>query len=1267
MLRKVEKEQLKVPANVDYLGDLRDFVSQVGKKHRFPDKVINAFKLAIDEAATNIIRHAYRDQQGLITLRTIVRKNSLTICIVDQGTYFDPKRVKDPDLNRYIAIGKKGGLGIFIMRKLMDEIDYRRTEEGNELRITKYRDKKESKDQDDKVSSIPFTIKASFFLRSIAIVTAFIAVGYLYYYSTADDIVFTNFITTERTKSSQIVKRITKSMNSASEEDLSFIFDIVNPIYEDNKDQIHGMSIEDSTGLIAYTPKIMEEFGRQFRRPSDSEKIERGLYKYFLNETPVYEFENRIVLESTGTVFGKSHIVVSAEEPIQEIQAIRVKDLKLAILILGATYLGVAILIYLVMNPLRKLSSWIKDLGHGGIDDEIDIDASSEIGEIAQAFSDITHKFRESQKSLVDQERIQKEMQVAQEIQQTLLPMEFPEIEGYEIASYYEAAKEVGGDYYDFVEVDKDTLGIAIADVSGKGVPGSLVMTMIRTALRTEARGEKDAAEVLARVNAFVKNDIKKGMFVTVFYLIIDSKNRRLNYASAGHNPMILYRGSKKNTYYLNPKGFPIGIQLPEKDLFRRSIISETIQLTKDDILLIYTDGITEAMNPSRDLFGEERLLKVLRDFGNLPADDFVEKLKISIDSFTRGTPQYDDISFVAIKEKSTKEEDELRRAKEVQQLISSGMSIREACETVNLTTYAYYNKYKRIFEEEGIDAFEIDEDVSVEAKYLSIEEKTKIFDIIANHPEFGASRISTELNTEKYSFTKISESKIYDELVRNRLNTRPLRESFVDRGKRNKRRLKPPGTPMLTLDGQLIIERKDEIDYSLDKRPVKETPPAESRPADLHEAIPETDREPEVVSVFDSYDADSSESVDELTPAPFDETDIEADSLIDEPIDEVLSKESQEQDAGFDAVFPEENSTDFDDLTDLQNIGADQEQAFDEILDNDSAMNGSEPDQTDLHFKNLTGMDKEIEQTEDFSFEDLFEATTDLRNDDFEDEFLEQEEVESFDSLGEYEGTLLDVNEEPESNLNSEVFEVDPSAKKSGEDFHAASIDELLSDETESLSFGEETGINVEDASKKVNESVSEPPGEDQNSFADLIQAIDDEIVYVTDNLDENQSTNHTESKPSGSGAYPETESRVIEKQADPNGAKQESQISRSDLDDREKQLIKGIRYYKGRNYNEAIREFKEVIARYPDYKEAHSILGNAYFRNKMYDDASIAYSRVKELDANDITAYENMGVIYANRGQYRLAVSEWKNVLELCPDRTDIEDKIKKALLMI
>lgn len=1206
MLSKVEKEQLKVPAHIDYLGDLRDFVIQIGKKHGFPDKIINAFKLAVDEAATNIIRHAYRDSEGLITIRSIVRKNSLTLCVIDQGAYFDPKRVKDPDLNRYIDIGKKGGLGIFIIRKLMDEIDYRKTEEGNELRITKYLDKPVKERLANTVSAIPVSIKTKFFFRTIAIITLIIALGYLYYYLKAADLVIHDFLNSSRNTSTQIVNRIGSSISTG---EFGFIEDVVHPIYEDYKNQIYRMSVEDSTGVIVYSTNLGDIFGR-FQRPSASEEVEGGVYKYSLNDISVYEFESDIIIRNTQERYGKAHIIFSAEQVEKQITTNRINDLKLTLIMLGFSYAGVMVIIYLLVNPLRKLSTWIKDLGHGEISDEIDIDTSSELGEIAQAFSEITHKFRESQKNLADRERLQKEMQLAQDIQQTLLPMSFPELDGFELASYYEAATEVGGDYYDFVEVDKDTLGIAVADVSGKGIPGSMLMTMIRTVLRTEARGMKDAAEVLTRVNDIVSNDIRKGLFVTVFYLIIDSKRRSINYASAGHNPMILYRNSTKKTYYLNPKGFPIGIQLPEKDLFKKSIESETIELTKDDILLLYTDGITEAMNSNRELFGEERLQEALRNYGHLPAKDFVEKLKLAIYSFTEGSPQYDDITLVAVKENSTREEDELRRAKDAHMLITQGVSIREACERVNLTTYAYYNKYKKVFEEEGVDAIEISEGASVEAKHLSIEEKTKILNIISEHPEYGAGRISEELNTERYGFEKISENKIYDELVRSRLNTRALREAYIERIKSGKRRLKPPGTPLMTLDGRLIMDRKDE-------RIRPRTPPPPAR-----KELPKVSPPPTPESPPESVISESQKPFEDVHPF-----EIEAESLLDVPIDELLAKDR----AGEDDELPADVTPDalllqsdisaaesFDEETSLHDMFT--ESDFD-AADDDFR---SEPAGETAEESEAAKFDSaEAPEIDDVSFQEYFSDQPNSAEDDFDDEDFQTPPKEV---------TLVDEDEQREFSIPTELDEeVDESFLMS------AAVDELLTEPSATID-GDGLDDDVKNESSVNNEK-------NDGSFADLIQAIDDEIVYIPD------------AKNNGKRAKSK------------NGGTARKEVARSNLQltDREKVLIKGIRYYKNKDYANAIQEFKRVLREYPDYKEAHSILGNAYFRNQMYNEAAISYEKVKELDPDDITAYENLGVIYANRGEYKQAVSEWKKVIELNPERADIKEKIKKALRMI
>jgi len=189
LFKKVTKEQLRVPAHIDYLADLRNFVTQVGRKHRIPDKIIKAFKLAIDEAATNIIRHAYRGMEGeaFITMRAIVRRQSITVSLIDQGKYFDPQQIKEPDLQRYVQIGKRGGLGIFIMRRLMDDIDYRKTEEGNELRLTKNlptsKISKAASIIPRPLKSVPLNLKFKFWVRTAALLTLIAAVvyGYLFF------------------------------------------------------------------------------------------------------------------------------------------------------------------------------------------------------------------------------------------------------------------------------------------------------------------------------------------------------------------------------------------------------------------------------------------------------------------------------------------------------------------------------------------------------------------------------------------------------------------------------------------------------------------------------------------------------------------------------------------------------------------------------------------------------------------------------------------------------------------------------------------------------------------------------------------------------------------------------------------------------------------------------------------------------------------------------------------------------------------------------
>ena len=199
----------------------------------------------------------------------------------------------------------------------------------------------------------------------------------------------------------------------------------------------------------------------------------------------------------TPRALGWIQIVVRESAIVERVSGARFELATIALFTLFLGYVLSAVLITIFVQPIQALSDSVRAIGEGTMVADIGASGNDQIDDIARAFNEVTAKFRAAQGHLMEQERMQQEMQVAQEIQQMLLPRKVPELEGFELGYLYRAAKEVGGDYFDFLAVDERTVGVVVADVSGKGVPGSLVMTMIRTALRMEARGNRSASDVM--------------------------------------------------------------------------------------------------------------------------------------------------------------------------------------------------------------------------------------------------------------------------------------------------------------------------------------------------------------------------------------------------------------------------------------------------------------------------------------------------------------------------------------------------------------------------------------------------------------------------------------------------------------------------------------------------------------------------------------------------------------------------------------------------
>ncbi|MEK7314540.1 MAG: SpoIIE family protein phosphatase, partial [Candidatus Eisenbacteria bacterium] len=268
---------------------------------------------------------------------------------------------------------------------------------------------------------------------------------------------------------------------------------------------------------------------------------------------------------------------------------------------------------------------------------------------------------------------------------------------------------------------------------------------------------------------------MKKGMFVTMFYVVLDSVNRDVSYASAGHNPMILYRGQSDTTYFLKPKGIPVGINTPDQELFRKTICVEKLRLRQDDMLVIYTDGITEAMNPAREQFGEGRLLAALKKYGHLTPQEFADQLSREIEEFTGGAPQNDDITLVAVKERVAVEERLEEKRRELYRLIETeGVPVAEACARLHVASSTWYRMKRRI-DSHG-EAVLHEPTGRFRFARASLEEEGAILEQVRHDPLAGAKKILDALKVASRCRSELSERGVYDVLRRHGLNTREKR-----------------------------------------------------------------------------------------------------------------------------------------------------------------------------------------------------------------------------------------------------------------------------------------------------------------------------------------------------------------------------------------------------------------------------------------------------------------------------------------------------------
>jgi len=245
-------------------------------------------------------------------------------------------------------------------------------------------------------------------------------------------------------------------------------------------------------------------------------------------------------------------------------------------------------------------------------------------------------------KTLEEQKRNEQEFNLAQETQESLLPRSLPQFENFHVHAFNHPTRYVGGDFYDFLQLSSgDWMGV-LADVSGKGMPAALLSSMVLGALSTEFRSGTPPDEALRRVNNLVREKSLPFQFVTLFLFLLNPDGHG-QFISAGHNPAYVFRSATGKIESLRPDAFAVGMF--DDSLYQ----SRPLHLDRGDVLVVYTDGLTDAENPRQEMFEEERLLEIIRREAPSGSRAVEQKILQAIAEFTEGVPQTDDITFVIV------------------------------------------------------------------------------------------------------------------------------------------------------------------------------------------------------------------------------------------------------------------------------------------------------------------------------------------------------------------------------------------------------------------------------------------------------------------------------------------------------------------------------------------------------------------------------------------------------------------------------------------
>jgi sigma-B regulation protein RsbU (phosphoserine phosphatase) len=305
-----------------------------------------------------------------------------------------------------------------------------------------------------------------------------------------------------------------------------------------------------------------------------------------------------------------------------------------------------------ITGAVHELFQGTERVGRGDFSHKIAVGSGDQLGELASSFNSMTTSIEYLLQEKAEKERLEQELRIARSIQMSLLPQGPLQVPGLALTSHCEPAREVGGDYYDYIQIDADRVGLLIADVSGKGTSAALYMAELKGIILSLSQRHTSPRQLLINANQIISRHLDTRSFITITYAVVDLRAQTLTYARAGHCPLIYVPGpyaDSREARILMPDGMVLGLQIDDGQMFERYLEESSVPLGPGDIFLFYTDGMSEAMNAEGECFGDARLAELLRQHADLAPGEIRERILREVQAFAGSEVQQDDMTMLLL------------------------------------------------------------------------------------------------------------------------------------------------------------------------------------------------------------------------------------------------------------------------------------------------------------------------------------------------------------------------------------------------------------------------------------------------------------------------------------------------------------------------------------------------------------------------------------------------------------------------------------------